>query len=535
MIDDTSLKDESVIDFPKAEGLCSEVWDKAVSPIDGISEVYVLKPDVKDKVLKLADAVSQKAQVNGGVIVHITGSITSNSYTSNADVDVHILSRQVLDEDPEAIQKRVVQAVKELKEALPHDDFYVGTHPIELYYQPNFFQDLMSVGCYDVIKQRWEVGPEMTDPSFDPYSDYYKDIQNHAASLLKDIRDSILSIYEQAVALKKMQDGGKTETSTYSSTMMLLLKAIDSGTKLFDKIRQSRKVYSSPTSKEEALQFRSSRKWKIADATFKLIDKFGYTKIFKELKQLVEDISANENVLLLDELPFSIIQIVKDSIGNPEKLSEEDTGDLEEAVVDEGVMKNIALAALLAVPGIVDAKDVQNSLDKADSQYEQTVQNVNSRVRMVGRYSAFQAANIIARTIYAEARSEGEEGMRAVASVIYNRAKGKDSDFALVCIKPWQFSCWNGLTVKHADQLAPKAFKIKIPASAKNGSSQGSWKTAMKIAGEMLSGSFTPTTSATFYYVTDMKKPPKWKKQLKDVMKIGKHTFGTLKSHSAFI
>lgn len=69
-----------------------------------------------------------------------------------------------------------MQAVKELKEELPHDDFYVGTHPIELYYQPNFFQDLMSVGCYDVIKQRWEVGPEMTDPSFDPYSDYYKDI-----------------------------------------------------------------------------------------------------------------------------------------------------------------------------------------------------------------------------------------------------------------------------------------------------------------------------------------------------------------------
>ena len=103
MIDDASLKDESVIDFPKAEGLCSEVWDKAVSPADGISEVYVLKRDVKDKVLKLADAVSQKAQVNGGVIVHITGSITSNSYTSNADVDVHILSRQVLDEDPEAI------------------------------------------------------------------------------------------------------------------------------------------------------------------------------------------------------------------------------------------------------------------------------------------------------------------------------------------------------------------------------------------------------------------------------------------------
>ena len=90
MIDDASLKDESVIDFPKAEGLCSEVWDKAVSPADGISEVYVLKPDVKDKVLKVWKHACPNAKV-----VHITGSITSNSYVENADIDVHFLDANV--------------------------------------------------------------------------------------------------------------------------------------------------------------------------------------------------------------------------------------------------------------------------------------------------------------------------------------------------------------------------------------------------------------------------------------------------------
>ncbi len=52
----------------------------------------------------------------------------------------------------------------------------------------------------------------------------------------------------------------------------------------------------------------------------------------------------------------------------------------------------------------------------------------------------------IARTCWGEARSLGEDGMRAVACVIMNRVNAK-TWFGLtpleVCHKPWQFSCWN--------------------------------------------------------------------------------------------
>ena len=54
--------------------------------------------------------------------------------------------------------------------------------------------------------------------------------------------------------------------------------------------------------------------------------------------------------------------------------------------------------------------------------------------------------DIAARTIWGEARGEGPEGMRAVAHVIANRAtKGGWWGDTLwsVCLKPWQFSCWN--------------------------------------------------------------------------------------------
>lgn len=64
-------------------------------------------------------------------------------------------------------------------------------------------------------------------------------------------------------------------------------------------------------------------------------------------------------------------------------------------------------------------------------------------------------AGIIADTLYMEARGEGEHGQRAVATVIYNRAHGKADNMEIVCLKPKQFSCWNGKTPKNVI-IAPK-------------------------------------------------------------------------------
>ena len=51
-----------------------------------------------------------------------------------------------------------------------------------------------------------------------------------------------------------------------------------------------------------------------------------------------------------------------------------------------------------------------------------------------------------ARTVWGEARGEFQEGRVAVAKVIVNRSeKGGwwGDTLKRVCLKPWQFSCWN--------------------------------------------------------------------------------------------
>ncbi len=54
---------------------------------------------------------------------------------------------------------------------------------------------------------------------------------------------------------------------------------------------------------------------------------------------------------------------------------------------------------------------------------------------------------IMAKTIYGEARGESRQGQTAVACVIFNRLRSKKwfsaKTAAGVCLKPLQFSCWN--------------------------------------------------------------------------------------------
>lgn len=59
--------------------------------------------------------------------------------------------------------------------------------------------------------------------------------------------------------------------------------------------------------------------------------------------------------------------------------------------------------------------------------------------------------DVLARTLWGEARGEGSAGMQAVASVILNRVQVADdhgkywwgNNIIQVCQKPYQFSCWN--------------------------------------------------------------------------------------------
>ena len=120
--------------------------------------------------------------------------------------------------------------------------------------------------------------------------------------------------------------------------------------------------------------------------------------------------------------------------------------------------------------------------------------------------------DIAAKTVWGEARGEGDVGMLAGASGIVNRASKKDAHLADVCLKPFQFSCWN-----EGDPNKPAIEAI--------GPDDKSYRQAL---GAVLKAIDLPpgadqTRGATHYCHINSK--PWWAKKMKETATIYNHRF----------
>lgn len=129
------------------------------------------------------------------------------------------------------------------------------------------------------------------------------------------------------------------------------------------------------------------------------------------------------------------------------------------------------------------------------------------------------AVDVLARTIWGEARGEGSAGMQAVACVVMNRVRVSrelagywwGNDVIQVCHKPYQFSCWN--------KDDPNAAAIK-----KVDQSDLIFATALRIARRAIVGYLDdPTFGATHYHAAGI--APYWAKNKEPVCVIGRHIF----------
>jgi spore germination cell wall hydrolase CwlJ-like protein len=108
--------------------------------------------------------------------------------------------------------------------------------------------------------------------------------------------------------------------------------------------------------------------------------------------------------------------------------------------------------------------------------------------------------DIIARTIYDEARGESDKGRKLVASVIYNRGNGNPENMRKACLAKSQFSGWNNR---------------ELPRGTGK-----SWEHSVRLALKMCRNNINPDDNG-FYFFYNPKKVNKkpdfayeWKKQL---------------------
>lgn len=133
---------------------------------------------------------------------------------------------------------------------------------------------------------------------------------------------------------------------------------------------------------------------------------------------------------------------------------------------------------------------------------------------LTGAGQVSQQVDIVARTIWGEARGEGATGMQAVANVIINRANNPGwwgRNIIDVCLAPKQFSAWN--------RDDPNYAKVQS-VTAEN----PSFKTALDIAARAVAGTLPDITGgATSYHTTAIN--PYWADDGKLLTVIGAHKF----------
>ena len=206
---------------------------------------------------------------------------------------------------------------------------------------------MMSVGCYDVKTKTWEVGPDVKDTAFDPYSEFYEDDMKYMDGIVDDVRQAILKSYEKAVVLSKSQ-----EDAFKKKIGEQLLAEVRKTSRLFKKIRGMRKAVSQPRSAEEAIKKRADRRWHIADSAFKLLDKFGYTAVCKEC-QRIED-----GKLDAEEAAHVILESVAKNLAKNMALSEDERTVFSTSTLAEGLgsaLRAAALAGMTMTAGLAGA------------------------------------------------------------------------------------------------------------------------------------------------------------------------------------
>ena len=119
---------------------------------------------------------------------------------------------------------------------------------------------------------------------------------------------------------------------------------------------------------------------------------------------------------------------------------------------------------------------------------------------------------VLAATLYAEARGEGERGMTACGAVIRNRATRNRSYWGGkkirdVCLHQNQFECWNGRN------------SIEVNDS-------GSFDLALQVARNIISGNYKDETGGADHYNNpDKEGYPSWTQNCVRTVKIGNHQF----------
>lgn len=278
--------EDSVIDFAR-DDLDPSVWLKHENGR------YSLHPDAQRQIIRVLDAYPDRDLRSIADQIRIVGSIATNQYQDNTDVDVHVVPR-----NPEQWGENEGKAVKQWFDQ-HRDDLhgYIGEHPIEIYIQLDPNQDLLSDGVYSILQTTWLKGPKLLPPDYDPYEDFssiegdLRSTVEDADLLLGELKRDVIDYDVIKAAIGKMSTDQKRK---FLVRLEAKLQEIEDDIQALFRIRgelvRNRTLSSPPATPEQALHdVELAKKWKDTNALFKFVARYQYLRVIGELKDLLGD------------------------------------------------------------------------------------------------------------------------------------------------------------------------------------------------------------------------------------------------------
>ena len=297
---------ESSIDFP-SEDLPLDIWQKE-------GDSYILKPELKEKIL---DALSQYPDLDLLDIadnIHIVGSIGTNLYDEDADIDIHIVPNpeKLPTKDPDELQELQRNVMNWFKNNRDEKDWYVNEHPFEVYLQLNPTQDYYSDTIYDLLEDKWLKPHRKYDLTYNPYEIYgnvFTEIQKLTAPAdiaIGELRRDVIDYNRLTDAMKKLSKSQKEKLKGMLETKLDELEDdienLAKNKEVWRDVRHKNNI-STTELEDDISKLTQSDEWKQGNAIFKLIDRYAYMTLINNLNKLIDgqDLS-DDDIPKIEEL-----------------------------------------------------------------------------------------------------------------------------------------------------------------------------------------------------------------------------------------
>jgi len=286
----------SIIDYPQ-KTLCSFIWDSSENP-------HKIKSEVRNKILNdLYSVLDDNFESKEKWIteVTITGSIATNQYNKNTDVDVNVS----IDYDVfRTSNLNITEHINDDHELrlLIREKVYIlngkklaGDHLVK-YFVIEKGKRLESDAVYDLIQDKWIKSPVLIESWFDPDS-VFIDAKSRALEIIKEILSKIFDIKASIIDLIRKSEANQcTVISRFK-----IVEAINELASYKDCFKKMRTI----RFKQESVQllgYALSKNWEFNNVVFKYVEKYGFKEPLNVLKSV------------LSEQELNVIQFTKKSV-----------------------------------------------------------------------------------------------------------------------------------------------------------------------------------------------------------------------------